>query len=287
MQSTRVCSFSDCGRRHYAKGLCSAHYQQKGDLKPISAPTQRVIPISERLDDMTDKSAGPDGCWLWRGTKMSSGHGRIRSGESGGGTMPTHRAAYEIAYGPIPATAEIDHRCRVPACVNPSHLQLASKTTNGENRKGANRNSQSGVRNVSWSQGAWMVMVHAAGEPHYGGRFESLMEAERAAIALRRRLFTNSLADGEPTVLVDRLASDVEPPVSGKVCAIEGCDSPMRAKDLCKRHRARQLAGKPMESPRRSPVTCSASGCVKPSKSGGLCGMHYERQRLAQKKPRE
>lgn len=283
-----TCTYPDCGRRHYAKGWCSAHYGQHrsgGAMAPVSAPTQRVVPIQDRLDALTEKSE--DGCWIWCGTTVKSGHGRIRAGESGGGTMPAHVAAFEVENGPVPYGMEVDHKCRVPACVRPSHLQLATKKQNGENRKGANKNNgSSGVRNVSWIQGAWNVLVHSDRVPHYGGRFESLIEAELAAIRLRKSLNMNVQED-LPTVTVDVLASSVERTAPTKLCSMEGCDRPFRAKGLCKRHYSRMLQGVSPEPRKRIVSACSASGCVKPSKSLGLCGMHHERQRKINNLDRE
>jgi hypothetical protein len=61
------------------------------------------------------------GCWLWRAS-LASGYGRYttrhypRSGSA-------HRIAYELVIGLIPEGLTLHHRCRVPACVNPAHLE--------------------------------------------------------------------------------------------------------------------------------------------------------------------
>jgi hypothetical protein len=39
-----------------------------------------------------------------------------------------HRLAWTRAHGPIPEGFEVDHICRNIACINPSHLQLLTKT---------------------------------------------------------------------------------------------------------------------------------------------------------------
>lgn len=71
-------------------------------------------------------------CWLWKGARTSHGYGtfvvdgRRRSKKYG----MAHRVAYELVVGPIPAGLTIDHLCRVPACVNPKHLEPVSMSVN-------------------------------------------------------------------------------------------------------------------------------------------------------------
>lgn len=61
------------------------------------------------------------GCWLWTGAhdgRLGYGHTSVR-----GRRIGTHRAIYEFLRGPIPQGLHLDHLCRVPACVNPDHLE--------------------------------------------------------------------------------------------------------------------------------------------------------------------
>jgi hypothetical protein len=68
-----------------------------------------------------------DSCWLWRAASDTKGYGRFYDGHS---IAAAHRVSYELLVGPIPDGLCIDHLCRVPACVNPSHLE---PVTNREN----------------------------------------------------------------------------------------------------------------------------------------------------------
>lgn len=142
------------------------------------------------------KADGPDSCWLWTGaTTTAKGYGRLYVG---GKWVCAHRFSWQLANGPIPASLEVDHRTTcVKRCVRPSHLRLATHKQNGENHAGAYRNSVSRVRGVSFHKRAkkWVVQVHHHGENNYGGLFVDIEEAEKAAIALRRKLFTHSDMD--------------------------------------------------------------------------------------------
>ena len=68
------------------------------------------------------------GCWLWLRTTAPAGrYGWIR--ENGKGKL-AHRVSYESHRGPIAAGMTIDHLCRTPLCVNPSHMRVVSQRDN-------------------------------------------------------------------------------------------------------------------------------------------------------------
>lgn len=68
-------------------------------------------------------------CWLWIGTRNPEGYGLLFVSK---GKSPTraHRFSYELLRGPIPVGLELDHLCRVRACVNPDHLEPVTRSEN-------------------------------------------------------------------------------------------------------------------------------------------------------------
>lgn len=60
------------------------------------------------------------GCRLWTGGQDQNGYGMFRKD---GQTSHAYRIAYKALRGPVPAGLQLDHLCRVRACVNPAHLE--------------------------------------------------------------------------------------------------------------------------------------------------------------------
>jgi len=68
-----------------------------------------------------------DGCWLWKGPTNVKGYGKT---SVNGTAVWAHRYSYTVQVGPIPVNLQIDHLCRVPACVNPQHLEPVTPREN-------------------------------------------------------------------------------------------------------------------------------------------------------------
>lgn len=66
-------------------------------------------------------------CWIWIAGRDSHGYGHFLFE---GKVRGAHRVAYQWLVGPIPPGLELDHLCRVPACVNPAHLEPVTRREN-------------------------------------------------------------------------------------------------------------------------------------------------------------
>ncbi len=69
------------------------------------------------------------GCWVWQNSRNNKGYGQVCVG---GKVRSTHRVAYELLVGPIPAGLHLDHLCRNRPCCNPDHLEPVTNKVNCE-----------------------------------------------------------------------------------------------------------------------------------------------------------
>jgi hypothetical protein len=141
-------------------------------------------------------NANAKGCTIWLGNTMGNGpYGKLHFG---GKVIGAHRAAWELAHGrSVPAGHRVDHRCHVTLCVNPAHLRLATQKQNQEHRKGANRNSHTGLRGITYDhhRGQFRVRLkHSYAEIHVG-RFDTLEDAISASVRARNEHFTHNDRD--------------------------------------------------------------------------------------------
>lgn len=76
-------------------------------------------------------------CWLWLGEIKDDGYGKH-------GGQVAHRVVYELLVGPIPDGLELDHLCRVTACVFPDHLEPVTRLENIRRRRASNDHCRNG-----------------------------------------------------------------------------------------------------------------------------------------------
>lgn len=131
-------------------------------------------------------------CLIWTGAVKDTGYGAMWDGQR---VVRPHRWIYEQTHGPIPARMDVDHICGNRTCCEISHLRATSRKQNMENLTRVNANSTSGIRGVHKAGDRWRVRVKHHYQEHYGGAFDTISEAEAAAIALRNKLFTHNNVD--------------------------------------------------------------------------------------------
>lgn len=95
------------------------------NLLPFVRTPNRRLPMATRLWSGAVEDA--NGCWVWSRSTDWQGYGHI-GGD--GGRHSVHRVAYELMVGPIPGDRELDHLCRVRACINPAHLEPVTHAEN-------------------------------------------------------------------------------------------------------------------------------------------------------------
>jgi len=127
-----TCSTPGCGRPVRARGMCRADYQRWHRAGgAIGYP-----PVDVRFWSKVNKN-GPvqshaphlGNCWLWTGGLHATGYGHFRA-VSREPMVSSHQWAYRSMNGPVPDGLELDHLCRVRACVRPEHLEPVTHAEN-------------------------------------------------------------------------------------------------------------------------------------------------------------
>ncbi len=125
--------------------------------------------VEERFWQKVDKSAGPDGCWLWLAFRHPSGYGSF---QHRGSVTTAHRVAWELIRGPILKGVKVLHHCETLACVNPTHLFLSGSL------KATVERFWSKVDKSAGPNGCWLWI--ASCDPDGYGRFYHLGGLRRA-----------------------------------------------------------------------------------------------------------
>jgi len=127
------------------------------------------------------------GCWEWTASRDRKGYGLFRLGIRKAGTrrlVQAHRFAYRVFVGPIPAGTVLDHLCRNPSCVNPTHLE---PVTAAENNRRGNSPTATNARKTHCPRGHEYNAENTYTDPRGGRHCRICDRAKWAAIRTRRK----------------------------------------------------------------------------------------------------
>lgn len=254
----RICAFPDCGRSVSADGLCLQHLKQRREgreLKPIGyKPT-----LLERVETLTSKPEGENGCWRWHGHFNDYGRPRIHQR---GKQHVVARLVLEAQTGPAPdGKPYACHDCGNGWCVNPNHLRWDSPTENARDQSRENYDEHGNKRLCSFLGCDRPMRNKQLCKAHY----QQLRKGQELA--------------------------PIHEPNPDAVCSFEGCDNSVHSAGLCTGHYQQQWRGRELvplrqcrrprrrrrEKPKAPP--CRFPNCNRTAKTKGLCDVHYSQHR--------
>lgn len=128
----------NCGKQFDRKdGTGPARFARRFACSRGCSNRLRRIPAEKKLAAHTKRNE-QTGCLEWQAYRDRKGYGRAAASEYG--EVLTHRIAYIVAYGSIPAGLHVLHHCDNPPCCNPAHLYAGTNDDNMADRIARNRN---------------------------------------------------------------------------------------------------------------------------------------------------
>jgi hypothetical protein len=144
-------------------------------------------PSGLRWRDRAEMSKGWNTRWAGKsaGSLNSKGYWVL---DFCGREVRAHRVIFALTYGRWPV-GEVDHRNQSKADNDIENLREATRAQNQQNR-GANRNSASGLKGVSWSKlnKRWHVTIKVDGHSIHRGSFNTKEAALQASLAAQAEL---------------------------------------------------------------------------------------------------
>lgn len=139
-----TCSIEGCGGRVEAKGYCAKHYQR---FKKYGDPNGGKYGHASSIQEFINARYEPvteSGCWIWTGVLNADGYGVI---SFGGKRYMAHRKSLELSGVDVPDNLQVNHRCDVACCINPSHLYVGTQKENIADMISRKRADRKGEKN--------------------------------------------------------------------------------------------------------------------------------------------
>lgn len=103
----------------------------------------------QRFWSKVDKSAGPDGCWLWTAGTYKGGYGQFWCDGVG---RRAQAIALELHTGEAAAGRCALHNCDNPPCCNPTHLWWGTNEENTADRQRKGRTNMPKWNDLAWTK---------------------------------------------------------------------------------------------------------------------------------------
>lgn len=182
IRSAKKCAVPGCTEEGTRRSWCAMHYARFAKCGQLG-PAMKLVgrSLADRLERGSELVA-KGGCRLWVGYLDKDGYGVI---QVDGMPVRAHRAAFQLANGPIPDDAMVLHRCDVRRCISENHLFLGDA--------GINARDCSAKGRISRGSGRWCAKLTEDAVRDFRERkvrYQEVMEA----FAVSRSAAVNALS---------------------------------------------------------------------------------------------